>query len=215
MFNIYKSYERGIEVLNGIDLWIRKGEFVFITGPNGSGKTTLLKLIFRSENSSSGQILVNGRNIGRIKEKDIPYLRRDIGIVFQDFKLLNHKKIFDNVALALEILGLKRKLIKRNVFLTLKLVGLQDKGNLYPLQLSAGEQQRIAIARAVVNNPPLILADEPTGNLDMKIALEIMDLFNYINFRGTTVAVATHDDRLVKLFNKRVIRLQQGKVIEG
>jgi len=214
MFNVYKSYQRGVEVLKGIDLWIRKGEFVFITGPSGSGKTTLLKLFFCSERATSGQILVNGRNIGRIPEKDIPYLRRDMGIVFQDFKLLNHRKVFDNVAIALEILGLRKRLIKKNVLLALKLVGLQDKENRYPLQLSAGEQQRVAIARAVVNNPSLIIADEPTGNLDMKIALEIMDLLNYINSKGTTVVVATHDDRLIKLFNKRVIRLHQGKLIE-
>lgn len=213
MFHVYKSYLRNTNALEDINLMVDKGEFVFLTGPSGAGKTTLLKLLFCAERATRGQILVNGRNIARIRESSIPYLRRNIGVVFQDFKLLNNRTVFENVALALDVIGAKRKEIKSKVWKILKLVGLQHKINTKPLRLAGGEQQRIAIARALVNDPAILLADEPTGNLDPDLTIEIINLLKDINARGTTVMIATHDRSLVEKLHKRTLILDKGKLL--
>jgi cell division transport system ATP-binding protein len=214
-FHVFKQYSRESAALTDVTLEIDKGEFVFLTGPSGAGKTTFLKLIFREETPTSGQILVNGRNVSAIPEAKIPYLRRDIGVVFQDFKLLRRKTVFENVAFVLRVMGVEKNERKRRAFQILKQVGLHHKMNNYPLQLSGGEQQRVAIARALINEPVLLLADEPTGNLDPDLAYEIMSLFQEINARGTTVLVATHDRELINRMGKRVIVLEHGRVVES
>lgn len=214
-FHVSKQYGRDNVALTDVTLEIDKGEFVFLTGPSGAGKTTFLKLIFREETPSSGQILVNGRNVSAIPEPKIPYLRRDIGVVFQDFKLLRRKTVFENVAFVLRVMGVEATERKRRAFQILKQVGLHHKIGSYPLQLSGGEQQRVAIARALINEPVLLLADEPTGNLDPELAYEIMSLFQDINARGTTVLVATHDRELITRMGKRVIILEKGRVVES
>ncbi len=214
-FHVYKQYGRDSAALSDVTLEIDKGEFVFLTGPSGAGKTTFLKLIFREETPSQGQILVNGRNVSAIPETKIPFLRRDIGVVFQDFKLLRRKTVFENVAFVLRVMGIAKPERKRRAFQILKQVGLHHKMNSYPLQLSGGEQQRVAIARALINEPVLLLADEPTGNLDPDLAFEIMSLFQEINTRGTTVLVATHDRDMITRLGKRVINLEKGRVAEA
>jgi cell division transport system ATP-binding protein len=213
LFHVSRYYQ-SIPALEDINLRIEKGEFVFITGPSGAGKTTLLNLLFSAIKPSSGQILIDGRNIARISRSSIPLLRRNIGVVFQDFKLIHSRNVFDNVAITLYVLGKPQNEIKKNVYAVLKAVGLQHKLNVYPQFLSGGEQQRVAIARAIVNEPKILLADEPTGNLDIDLTYEIMELFFKINARGTTVVVATHNNELIKKYSKRVIHLEKGRVVE-
>jgi cell division transport system ATP-binding protein len=213
LFHVYKAYPGDPPTLVDVNLNIDKGEFVFLTGPSGAGKTTLLKLIFSAETPTRGQVLVGGRNIARIRESAIPYLRRNIGVVFQDFKLLQRRTVLDNVAFTLDVLGVPRREGRDRVMRMLKLVGLEHKADALPLKLSGGEQQRVVIARALVNDPTLLLADEPTGNLDPQLTLEIMDLLQEINIRGTTVVVATHDASLLGRYQKRTIRLERGSVV--
>jgi cell division transport system ATP-binding protein len=214
-FHVYKQYDRESMALTDVTLNVEKGAFCFLTGPSGAGKTTFLKLVFREELPSQGQILVGGRNVTAIPNGQIPELRRSIGVVFQDFKLLKRKTILENVAFVLRILGIPSREQKRRAFAALKAVGLHHKMHSFPLQLSGGEQQRVAIARALINEPMLLLADEPTGNLDPEMAQEIMRLFLEVNARGTTVLVATHDRDMIQRMGKRVIALEKGRVASG
>ena len=200
--------------LKDIDLRIRTGEFVFVTGPSGAGKTTLLRLIFGAEPPTEGQIVINGINLSRISGTKLDLLRRKIGFVFQDFKLLSRRTVFQNVALALEVTGEKRSMVRKKTHQMLRAVGLGSKEEAYPIELSGGEQQRVAIARAMINDPLILLADEPTGNLDPDITREIMVLFRSINLRGTTVVIATHSRELLRNTDQRIIVLHRGKVLE-
>lgn len=211
-YGVSKEYPNGIRALEDINLHVRKGEFVFLVGPTGAGKTTLLKLIFREELPTRGQVIFNGRNIARLRPREVPYLRRRIGIVFQDFRLLPTKTVYENVAFALEVTGAPGREIRRRVPEALRLVGLEEKMCAFPAQLSGGEQQRVGIARAIVNSPTLLVADEPTGNLDPHTSREIMDLFCRINAAGTTVVVATHAWDLVGALGKRVVVLEGGRI---
>lgn len=213
LFHVSKYYDGEVAALNDVNLKVDKGEFVFLTGPSGAGKTTLLKLLFCAERADEGQILLAGWDLDKLKKRSIPYLRRNIGIVFQDFKLLLSMTIFENVAFALRVVGTPQKEIKQKVFNVLKIVGLMHKANDYPLRLSGGEQQRVAIARAVGNEPTILLADEPTGNLDAKAAMEIIDIFKEINSKGTTILVATHNENLFLSSGRRVVTLDKGRVV--
>jgi len=214
-FHVYKQYDRESMALSDITLHVAKGDFCFLTGPSGAGKTTFLKLVFREELPSQGQILVGGRNITAIPLGQIPELRRSVGVVFQDFKLLKRKTILENVAFVPRILGVPAREQKRRAFSALRSVGLHHKMHAFPMQLSGGEQQRVAIARALINEPMLLLADEPTGNLDPEMAQEIMRLFLEVNARGTTVLVATHDREMIQRMGKRVIALDRGRVVSA
>jgi len=214
MFHVSKSYAAGSFALRDVSLEFRKGEFVFLTGPSGAGKTTLLKLLFSAERPSEGQIVVLGRNIARLGQRAIPQLRRSIGVVFQDFKLLPRRTVEENVALSLDVAGTPRRVVRAKVFSILKQLGLQHRRYHHPLSLSGGEQQRIALARALVNEPEILLADEPTGNLDPDLTLDIMDLIASAATRGTTVVVATHELALVSRYGKRAVRLDDGGVAE-
>ncbi len=215
LFHVSKIYSGNVHALRDITLQINRGEFVFLTGPSGAGKTTLLKLIYCGERPTEGEILVNGINISRIRPSQIPYLRRNIGIVFQDFKLLKDLTVFENVAFALEVTGVRGRELRRGAWKTLRMVGLLDKMDEMPLKLSGGEQQRVAIARALVHHPPILLADEPTGNLDPEITLDIINLMNNFSASGTTVVIATHNTDLVQKYSKRVIRLYKGKTADN
>lgn len=213
-YSVSMEYKRGVPVLRDVTFGIDKGEFVFLVGPSGAGKTTVLRLIYREIKPTSGEIVVAGKNLSRMKDSQIPYLRRIVGVVFQDFKLLPRKTIFENVALALKVTGASRAEIRRKVNRVLDLVGLSHCKDAYPEEVSGGEQQRAAIARALVNDPLILLADEPTGNLDPALSLEIMKLFESLNYRGTTVFIATHDYSLVRSMRKRVIMIERGRVFE-
>ena len=211
--NVHKRYEGGVEAVNNVNLFIGKGEFVFLVGPSGSGKSTLLKLMIREEKVDSGKIILNNYKVTSMKDKHVPYLRRSIGIVFQDFRLLPDKTVFENVAFAMRIVKASPRTIRRKVPMLLSLVGLSQKANSYPHELSGGEQQRVAMARALANNPLVLIADEPTGNLDPENAWEIMKILNEINMRGTTVVIATHARDIVNSMQKRVVELEKGRIL--
>ena len=210
--HVSKAYSAGIPALNDVSLNIEEGEFVFIVGDSGSGKSTLIKLLLKELEPTDGTITINGRKLNKIKRRQITKFRRNIGVVFQDFRLLKDRNIYDNVAFAQKVIGESNRSVKKNVPLMLSLVGLAAKYRSYPKQLSGGEQQRVAIARALINKPKILLADEPTGNLNN--AWEIMKLMEEINNNGTTVVVVTHNMEIVKAMNKRVITMQQGVVVE-
>lgn len=212
-YGVTKVYPNGVKALDNINLHIRKGEFLFLVGPSGAGKSTLTKLIFREELPTRGQVLFNGRNVARMRSREVPYLRRRIGMVFQDFRLLPQKTVFENVAFALEVTGASSRDIKRRVPEVLKLVGLEDKAGMLPAHLSGGEQQRVGIARAIVNNPVLLIADEPTGNLDPETSWGLMELFQQINKAGTTIIMITHAREIVDAMKKRVVALESGRIV--
>ncbi|KUK32002.1 MAG: Cell division ATP-binding protein FtsE [Thermoanaerobacterales bacterium 50_218] len=212
-FNVSKHYPNGVKALQGITLQIQRGEFVFIVGPSGAGKSTLLKLIFREELPTKGQIYVCGRSLVRMKRREVPYLRRQIGMVFQDFRLLPDRTVYENVAFAMKVVGAGRAEIKRRVPEVLEIVGLTDRMRMYPHQLSGGEQQRVAIARALVNRPSVIIADEPTGNLDLDTSWEIINYLQEINRQGTTMIIATHAREIVDSLRQRVIALDRGRIV--
>lgn len=211
--NVTKTYDTGTEAVHDASFTIEKGEFAFLVGASGSGKSTLIKLILKEEQATKGKIVIDGKDITHIKKSRIPYLRRSMGVVFQDFRLLPDKTVYENVAFAMYIVNANPKHIKRQVPMVLNLVGLSDKEKMYPNELSGGEQQRVALARALVNNPSMIIADEPTGNLDPKTAWDIMTLLNDINARGTTVVMATHAEDIVNQMRKRVIQIDKGIIV--
>lgn len=213
MINVSMTYPNGTKGLTDISLRIAKGEFVFLVGPSGAGKSTMTRLIFQEVKPSRGQILFNGKNIARLKPREIPFHRRSIGVIFQDFKLLPNKTVTENVAFALEVIEASKRQIHKAVPEALSMVGLTKKANAMPSQLSGGEQQRVAIARAIVNNPPLVIADEPTGNLDPDTSWEIVNLLQDINKCGTTILMATHAKDIVDGMKKRVIALEKGRVV--
>ena len=211
--DVVKTYEQGNKALNGVTMQIEDGEFCFLVGPSGSGKSTIIKLITGELKPTSGTVHVNGYSLERIRKREIPYLRRTVGVVFQDFRLITKMTVYENVAFAMRVIGAREKEIRERVPYVLELVGLSDKSKRHPSELSGGEQQRLAIARALVNNPSMIIADEPTGNLDPQMSFEIMSLLEEINNLGTTMLVVTHAQNLVESFNKRVISIDDGVVI--
>jgi len=211
--DVTKKYPNGTLALQDVNLKIDKGEFVFIVGQSGSGKSTLVKLLLKEEDPTEGEVNVNGYEVTAMDHKDVPYLRRSLGVVFQDFRLLPNKTVYENVAFAMQITESLPKEIRRQVPMALALVGLSRKANMYPHQLSGGEQQRVALARALVNNPSVLIADEPTGNLDPETSYEIMKLLCEVNHRGTTVIVATHEKTIVDEMKKRVVAINKGLII--
>ena len=211
--NVKKTYDNGTKALRGVDLHIDDGEFVFLVGPSGSGKSTIIKLLTAELRPTAGSILVNGFQLEKIRQRSIPYMRRTLGVIFQDFRLIDKKTVYENVAFAMRVIGASEKEIRKRVPYVLELVGLENKGRRLPNELSGGEQQRVAIARALVNNPAMIIADEPTGNLDPARSLEIMMLLEQINALGTTVMVVTHERDLVNRFTKRVVAIDEGRII--
>ncbi|KPU26986.1 ABC transporter [Caloranaerobacter sp. TR13] len=212
--NVSKEYSNGVKALSNINIHIDKGEFVFIVGSSGAGKSTLIKLLLKEEEPTEGKIYLNNMDITRVKNRRIPYIRRNIGVVFQDFRLLKNKTVYENVAFAMEIVGSSSKEVRRQVPMVLSMVGLSSKAHSYPDQLSGGEQQRVSIARALVNRPTVLIADEPTGNLDPDTSWEIMGLLKEINRRGTTVLMATHARDIVNAMRRRVIALENGRVVK-
>lgn len=210
--NTGKEYKNGVRALSNINLSIKKGEFVFLVGPSGAGKSTLIKLILKEEDPTEGKVYLNKEEITKVRSRRIPYIRREVGTVFQDFRLLPNKTVYENVAFAMEILGAPKKDISRRVSSVLTMVGLSEKAYCYPNELSGGEHQRVAIARAIVNNPPVLIADEPTGNLDPDTSWDIMDVLLNINRRGTTVLMATHAKNIVDTMKKRVIEIDAGNI---
>lgn len=213
MIDVSKIYSNGAVALAGVNIEVSRGDFVFVVGPSGAGKSTFIKMIFREVLPTSGSIIVNGKNIVNLTEREVPYLRRSLGIVFQDYRLLPNKTVYENVAFALEVIEAPRREIIKKVPAVLELVGLRHKAKVYPNQMSGGEQQRIAIARAIVNNPVLVIADEPTGNLDPDTSWEIMQIFEQINKSGTTIIMATHAKAIVNEMKKRVVAIEHGYVV--
>ncbi len=210
--NVSKTYDNGVQALKDVNLFIEKGEFVFLVGSSAAGKSTLIKLMMKEIEPSEGNIVINGVDVCGLTRREIPYFRRTIGVVFQDFRLLPNKTAYDNIAYAMEIVGATRREIRRQVPNVLSMVGLTHKADMYPNELSGGEQQRVSIARAIVNNPAVLIADEPTGNLDPETANDIMDIMDTINRRGTTVVMATHAENIVNTMQKRVIHVEGGAI---
>ena len=213
LIDIQKSYDNGTKALKGVNLRIDDGEFVFLVGPSGSGKSTILKLITAEIAPTGGRLMVNGYNLNNIRPRQVPYMRRTLGVIFQDFRLIEKKTVYENLEFVMRAVGMPKKEIKQRITYVLQLVGLEKKAENFPSELSGGEQQRVAIARALVNNPATIIADEPTGNLDPERSMEIMTLLVKINQLGTTVVVVTHEKDLVNKFGKRVITIDQGRII--
>lgn len=213
LIEVNKEYDNGTKALRGIDLQIEDGEFVFLVGPSGSGKSTIVKLITAEEFASGGRVIVNGFNLNNIKRRQIPYMRRTLGVIFQDFRLIEKKTVWENLEFAMRTIGSSGREMHKRIPYVLDLVGLDGKANVYPNEMSGGEQQRVAIARALVNNPSMIIADEPTGNLDPRRSLEIMTLLERINSMGTTMLVVTHERDLVNRFAKRVVAIKDGELI--
>lgn len=213
MKDVSKKYGNGTTALRGVSVNVEPGEFAYIVGPSGAGKSTFIKLLYREEKLDKGSLKVGAFNLGKIKKKDVPMLRRSVGVVFQDYKLLPKKTVFENIAYAMEVIGEKPRNIKKRVMEVLDLVGLKHKIRSFPNELSGGEQQRIAIARAIVNNPKVLIADEPTGNLDPENSWEIMNLLERINLQGTTILMATHNSQIVNTLRHRVIAIEDGRVV--
>jgi cell division transport system ATP-binding protein len=213
MKNVYKKYPNGIVALNGLNVEIKQGEFVYIVGPSGAGKSTFIKMMYREERPTSGHMMVDGVDLATLKNKKVPLLRRGIGVVFQDFKLLPRLNVYENVAFALEVIEQKPAAIRQQVESVLDLVGLKHKARMFPTELSGGEQQRVSIARSIVNTPKVVIADEPTGNLDPETAWDIMHLFEQINAKGTTILMATHNREIVNTMRHRVIAIEGGLIV--
>ncbi|MGM9987339.1 MAG: cell division ATP-binding protein FtsE [Bacillaceae bacterium] len=212
MKDVYKRYPNGVLAINGLNVKINQGEFVYVVGPSGAGKSTFIKMIYREEKPSQGKIIVNGINIAELKDRKVPLFRREIGVVFQDFKLLPTLTVYENIAFALEVIEIAPEEIKKRVSDVLDLVKLKHKARMLPTELSGGEQQRIAIARSIVNNPKVVIADEPTGNLDPQTTLEIMEILEEVNRRGTTIIMATHNKEIVNTFKRRVLTVDGGRI---
>lgn len=213
MKNVFKKYPNGVVASNGITVDINQGEFVYVVGPSGAGKSTFIKLMYREEKPTSGEIVINDMNLSSLKNSRVPYFRRQMGVVFQDFKLLPRLNVYENVAFALEVIEENPKVIRKRVMDVLDLVGLKHKARMFPNELSGGEQQRVSIARSIVNVPKIVIADEPTGNLDPETSWEIMNLFEKINARGTTIVMATHNREIVNAMRKRVIAIEGGMIV--
>ncbi len=213
MKDVHKTYANGVTALNGINIKIEQGEFVYVVGPSGAGKSTFVKLIFREAKPSGGAVVINGMDLSELKERRVPYLRRDVGVVYQDFKLLSKLSVYENIAFALEVIEEHPKNIRKRAMEVLELVGLKNKARALPDELSGGEQQRVSIARAIVNNPKIVIADEPTGNLDPETSWGIMRTLEEINARGTTVIMATHSKEIVNTIKKRVIAIESGRIV--
>jgi cell division transport system ATP-binding protein len=213
MREVSKTYDTGVVALNHVNVDIKKGEFVFVVGPSGAGKSTFIKMLFREELPTEGKLLVNGHDVVHMERSEVPYLRRELGVIFQDYRLLPDKTVFENVAFALQVIEAPRRTMQRSVNSVLDVVGLRDKYRSFPSQLSGGEQQRVAIARAIVNNPSIVIADEPTGNLDPETSWDIMDIFRRINKACTTIVMATHDRNIVDTMKRRVIAIEDGRIV--
>ncbi|MCD8509762.1 MAG: cell division ATP-binding protein FtsE [Bacillus sp. (in: Bacteria)] len=212
MKEVWKTYPNGVMAINGIDIEISKGEFVYVVGPSGAGKSTFIKLMYREEKPTRGDIIIDGKNLAKVKERHIPYIRRNMGVIFQDFKLLPNLTVYENVAFAMEVIEETKSNIRRRVMNVLEIVRLKNKARFYPSEISGGEQQRVSIARAIVNSPSVLIADEPTGNLDPETSWEIMNILEDINNRGTTIIMATHNKEIVNTIRKRVIAIEGGRI---
>lgn len=213
MSNVVKKYPNGVVAANGLTIEIKQGEFVYVVGPSGAGKSTFIKLMYREEKPTSGDVIIAGTNLSTLKNRQVPYLRRQLGVVFQDFKLLPRLNVFENVAYAMEVIEEDPQVIRKRVMDVLDLVGLKHKVRMFPNELSGGEQQRVSIARSIVNMPKVVIADEPTGNLDPDTSWEIMNIFEEINARGTTIVMATHNREIVNTIRKRVIAIEGGLIV--